>query len=364
MLDHVFTDAISALRDAFEAAFLERQAFEEHFQVDVLLGDLTWETSYGLPGEGQPPRVVAHVTFDWPTWSQTVVPPLVRRRGARRAAGDRDGDRAARSSASPSSPTRAPCLAVAARHQPARSATSASSAPGSTVEIGHPDPNDPADADGRSSTPSRSPTRAVRAAEETLADGVELDPRRALRGARRLDRVDARAARRPAARVPARRRRRRLSRRLTVACTPVTRPSRCCSTSRDADRRRHAQPARGAQRAVERGAARCCRELMRAGRRRRRRRRDHPHRRRPGVLRRARPEGARLDGRATRAPAAVRRSAGTQRRPRPVPDADQAADRRDQRRRHHRRVRAGAQLRLPRRQSSAPSSATPTRGSA
>lgn len=71
MLDHVFTDAISALRDAFESAFLERQAFEEHFQADVLLGDLTWETSYGLPGEGEPPRVVAHITFDWPTWSQT-----------------------------------------------------------------------------------------------------------------------------------------------------------------------------------------------------------------------------------------------------------------------------------------------------
>jgi hypothetical protein len=71
MLDHVFTDAITALREAFEAAFLERQAFEEHFQVDVLLGDLTWETSYGLPGEGLPPRVVAHITFDWPTWSQT-----------------------------------------------------------------------------------------------------------------------------------------------------------------------------------------------------------------------------------------------------------------------------------------------------
>ncbi len=71
MLDHVFTDAISALREAFEAALLERQAFDEHFQVDVLLGDLTWETSYGLPGEGLPPRVVAHITFDWPTWSQT-----------------------------------------------------------------------------------------------------------------------------------------------------------------------------------------------------------------------------------------------------------------------------------------------------
>src|SRR4029079_13668123 len=70
MLDHVFTDAISALREAFEGAFLERQAFEEHFQVDVLLGDTTWETSYGLPGEGEPPRVVAHITFDWPSWSQ------------------------------------------------------------------------------------------------------------------------------------------------------------------------------------------------------------------------------------------------------------------------------------------------------
>jgi len=70
MLDHVFTDAISALRDAFEAAYLERQPFEEHFQSDVLLGDITWETSYGLPGEGEPPRVVAHITFDWPAWSQ------------------------------------------------------------------------------------------------------------------------------------------------------------------------------------------------------------------------------------------------------------------------------------------------------
>lgn len=71
MLDHVFTDVISALREAFERAFLERQAFEEHFQADVLLGDLSWETSYGLPGEGQPPRVLAHITFDWPSSSQT-----------------------------------------------------------------------------------------------------------------------------------------------------------------------------------------------------------------------------------------------------------------------------------------------------
>ncbi|MCU0311300.1 MAG: hypothetical protein MUE36_10190 [Acidimicrobiales bacterium] len=71
MLDHVFTDAIGALRDAFEGALLERQAFEERFHVDVLLGDMTWETSYGLPGEGLPPRVQADITLEWPTWAQT-----------------------------------------------------------------------------------------------------------------------------------------------------------------------------------------------------------------------------------------------------------------------------------------------------
>ncbi len=71
MLDHVFTDAIGALRDALEAALLERQAFEERFQVDILLGDVTWETSYGLPGEGSPPRILADIGLDWPTWAQT-----------------------------------------------------------------------------------------------------------------------------------------------------------------------------------------------------------------------------------------------------------------------------------------------------
>lgn len=70
MLDHVFTDAIGALRDGFEDARLERLALEESFQCDLLLGDLTWESSYGLPGEGQPPRVRADVTFSWSAWSQ------------------------------------------------------------------------------------------------------------------------------------------------------------------------------------------------------------------------------------------------------------------------------------------------------
>ncbi|HUW01274.1 MAG TPA: hypothetical protein VMW08_02860 [Acidimicrobiales bacterium] len=71
MLDHVFHDAIGALRSALESALLERQAFEERFQADVLLGDLSWETSYGLPGEGWPPRVRADLTLEWPTWAQT-----------------------------------------------------------------------------------------------------------------------------------------------------------------------------------------------------------------------------------------------------------------------------------------------------
>lgn len=82
MLDHVFTDAIGALRDALEAAMLERMTAEERFQVDVLLGDTTWETSYGLPGEGTPPRVRADITLDWPTWSQSAFRSWLRREEA------------------------------------------------------------------------------------------------------------------------------------------------------------------------------------------------------------------------------------------------------------------------------------------
>lgn len=70
MLDHVFTDAIGALRDALEDALLERLAMEEQFQNDVLLGDLSWETSYGIPGEGHPPKVRADISLYWSTWSQ------------------------------------------------------------------------------------------------------------------------------------------------------------------------------------------------------------------------------------------------------------------------------------------------------
>src|SRR5437867_7745768 len=71
MLDHVFMGAIAALRQAFEGALLERQAMDERLQVDILLGDVAWETAYSLPGEGLPPRVIAEITLEWPTWSQT-----------------------------------------------------------------------------------------------------------------------------------------------------------------------------------------------------------------------------------------------------------------------------------------------------
>jgi hypothetical protein len=71
MLDHVLVKAAAALRRGLEGALLERHAIEERFQMDVLLGDLSWETSYTLPFEGVPPRVQAEIAFDWSTWSQT-----------------------------------------------------------------------------------------------------------------------------------------------------------------------------------------------------------------------------------------------------------------------------------------------------
>ncbi|MGH9304566.1 MAG: hypothetical protein ACRDZ5_09165 [Acidimicrobiales bacterium] len=71
MIDHILLDVIGALRGAFESALLEQQAVEERFQVDVFLGDLSFETSYSLPGESSPARVRADLSLDWPTWSQS-----------------------------------------------------------------------------------------------------------------------------------------------------------------------------------------------------------------------------------------------------------------------------------------------------
>lgn len=72
MLDHVFTDAIGALRDVLEAGVhLEPVSVEERFQIDLMLGDITWQGSYGLPGEGVAPPVRADLELEWSTWSQT-----------------------------------------------------------------------------------------------------------------------------------------------------------------------------------------------------------------------------------------------------------------------------------------------------
>jgi len=71
VLDHILVDLISQMRHALEEALLQRQAVEERFQVDVFLGDVSWETSYSLPGEEAPPRVRADFSVDWPTWSQS-----------------------------------------------------------------------------------------------------------------------------------------------------------------------------------------------------------------------------------------------------------------------------------------------------
>ncbi len=77
MIDHVFAQLVTALRASFEGALLQRQAVEERFQVDVFLGDLSFETSYGLPGEERPARIRVDVSLDWPTWSQSAYRTLL-----------------------------------------------------------------------------------------------------------------------------------------------------------------------------------------------------------------------------------------------------------------------------------------------
>ena len=71
MLDHIFIQLVTSLKESFESALLQRQAVEERFQVDVFLGDVSFETSYSLPGEQRPARIRVDASLDWPTWSQT-----------------------------------------------------------------------------------------------------------------------------------------------------------------------------------------------------------------------------------------------------------------------------------------------------
>jgi hypothetical protein len=71
VVDHLLLSAIGALRRALENSLLERHAAEEHLHVDILLGDIEWETSYSLPGEGLLPRVRVDIALNWSTWSQS-----------------------------------------------------------------------------------------------------------------------------------------------------------------------------------------------------------------------------------------------------------------------------------------------------
>jgi hypothetical protein len=71
VFDHVFTDVIAAMRDSIEGVLLEPLGTEDRFLSDLFAGDLSWQTAYSLPGEGDPPRVQADLTLEWATWSQT-----------------------------------------------------------------------------------------------------------------------------------------------------------------------------------------------------------------------------------------------------------------------------------------------------
>jgi len=71
VIDHILLDVIGALKESLEGALLEQQSVEERFQIDVFLGDVSFETSYSLPGEHNPPRVRADLSLEWPTWSQS-----------------------------------------------------------------------------------------------------------------------------------------------------------------------------------------------------------------------------------------------------------------------------------------------------
>lgn len=71
MLDHLFLDTAGALRRTLDESLLERSGGEDRLLYDLLTGDLVWETSVSLPGDGDPPHVSADISLDWQTWSQT-----------------------------------------------------------------------------------------------------------------------------------------------------------------------------------------------------------------------------------------------------------------------------------------------------
>jgi hypothetical protein len=71
MLEHLLFDFANSLKASLGASMLERSGLEEQFHMDLILGDATFETSWSLPGESDPPRVRADISVEWPTWSQS-----------------------------------------------------------------------------------------------------------------------------------------------------------------------------------------------------------------------------------------------------------------------------------------------------
>ena len=71
MLDHLFLDTVGALRAALDQSLLEPAGQDDRLVYDLLTGDLVWEATVSLPGEGDPPRVSADISLDWQTWSQS-----------------------------------------------------------------------------------------------------------------------------------------------------------------------------------------------------------------------------------------------------------------------------------------------------
>lgn len=70
MLDHLFLDTVGVLRAALDDSLLEHPGQEDRLVFDMLNGDLIWESSVSLPGDGDPPRVAADINLDWSAWSQ------------------------------------------------------------------------------------------------------------------------------------------------------------------------------------------------------------------------------------------------------------------------------------------------------
>jgi hypothetical protein len=70
VLDHIFLDTVGALRATLDESLLERAGQDDRLVYDLFTGDLVWETSVSLPGDGDPPRVNADLSLDWQSWSQ------------------------------------------------------------------------------------------------------------------------------------------------------------------------------------------------------------------------------------------------------------------------------------------------------